>query len=74
MGSQLSWEWPENGGRSGAAVQDGKIVWWHTPGGPMGRFSEVACEQAVADFIAGKPNVPVPEKIILEMKSALAGA
>jgi len=61
--------WKEHGGMSGVHTYQGVLVWWHTPGGPNGRFGETACTQSFEDFRENGPAVTAPPEIIEQLRA-----
>lgn len=66
-----SWQWEDSAGTSGVSISDGKLLWWHRPGGPNGHLGEVAREQELADFIRHGAAVSAPDEILSQIKESL---
>lgn len=68
----LDLNWPEpHGGLSGVHDHDGPLTWWHTPGGPNGRFGESARTQSRDDFLANGPAVSAPDGVVERVRAYL---
>lgn len=64
-------EWPDGDGTSGVHTREHKLLGWHTPGGPNGRFGEAARSQSFEVFRENGPAVDAPPEIIEQLRSTL---
>jgi hypothetical protein len=68
----FSAEWDEGEGRAGVHASPAGLVWWYCPGGSGGRFGEVGAQQTFEElFTQGPLGVPVPEKVMRELRAAI---
>lgn len=68
----FSAEWPDNGGTSGVHAGAEGLTWWTNPGGPNGRFGEMACTQDFDDFLRQGARVPgAPAQVLANLEAAI---
>ena len=66
----LRW-YDDDGGTNGVHDSGDELTWWYTPGGPNGRFGEMARAQSFDDFRANGPAVPCPPEIEAQLRAHL---
>ena len=68
----FSAEWPDNGGTTGVHAGADGITWWTNPGGPNGRYGEMASTQDFDDFLRNGPAVPgASAQVLADLEAAV---
>jgi TPR repeat protein len=69
---KYNWTWgAADGSRSGVHTLEGRLVWWHRPGGPGAAFGESTREQSFDEFLAHGPPVEVAAAVAGQVEAAV---